>query len=81
MPETVVDSERVLVAVKAHIASKPSHGQRDLLAAIARIEVESVRQEEEERVARLAASAEPHGQTPRERQTTNERDRELAVMP
>lgn len=36
----LVDCERVLLLLKQHIASKNSHGQRDLLAEIARLEVE-----------------------------------------
>jgi len=34
----LVDAERVVVEMKALIASKPSHGSRDLLAAIATLE-------------------------------------------
>lgn len=36
----LVDSERVLVELKAEIAAKPSHGSRDLLATIGRLEAE-----------------------------------------
>lgn len=61
MPETVVDYERAWVALKKYVASKPSHGRRDMNDAMASIEVESVVMEEEERVARLASSAEGNG--------------------
>ena len=37
-----VDYEQVLIRLKAHIASKPNHGQRDLLAAIASLEGEAL---------------------------------------
>jgi len=36
----LVDHERVLLLLKQEIAAKPSHGQRDLLAAIARFEAQ-----------------------------------------
>lgn len=35
----LVDHERVLLELKQHIGSKSHHGQRDLLAEIARLEV------------------------------------------
>jgi hypothetical protein len=34
----LVDNERVLLELKRHVASKSHHGQRDLLAEIARLE-------------------------------------------
>lgn len=37
----LVDAERVLLDLKRHIASKSHHGQRDLLAEIARLEVQN----------------------------------------
>lgn len=49
----LVDHERVLVELKAVIAAKPSHGQRDLLAEIGRLEAEHrTTAEEFERFAR-----------------------------
>lgn len=36
----LTDHERVLLKLKAHVASKKSHGQRDLLATIAALEAE-----------------------------------------
>jgi peptide methionine sulfoxide reductase MsrB len=36
----VVDHERAWLAFKKVITAKPSHGQRDLLAEMARIEIE-----------------------------------------
>lgn len=36
----LVDHERVLVELKAVIAAKPSHGSKDLLATIGRLEAE-----------------------------------------
>jgi hypothetical protein len=36
----LIDHERVLLLLKQEISAKPSHGQRDLLAAIARLEGE-----------------------------------------
>lgn len=36
----LIDYEKVLVLLKREISAKPSHGQRDLLASIARIEGE-----------------------------------------
>jgi hypothetical protein len=79
--ETVIDYERVLVALKAYLMSKPSHGQRDLLAAISRMEVESVRQEESERVARLADSAGTNGRDRKATAAASDRARELGAMP
>jgi hypothetical protein len=76
----VVDYERVVTAIKEYVSRKPSHGQRDLLTAIARIEVESVKEEEREPVARLARAAEGNGQVIEDRQTSTERDREPAAM-
>lgn len=35
----LVDAERVLLELKGYVASKSHHGQRDLLAEIARLEV------------------------------------------
>lgn len=35
-----VDYERVMVRLKAHIASKPSHGQRELFETIINLEVD-----------------------------------------
>lgn len=37
-----VDYERAWLALKAHIASKPSHGKRDLWETMAEIEVDSM---------------------------------------
>lgn len=36
----VVDHERAWLALKKVVTSKPSHGQRDLLSEMARIEIE-----------------------------------------
>lgn len=36
----VVDYERVIVALKAHIVSKNSHGKRDLLQKLVELEVQ-----------------------------------------
>lgn len=41
----LVDYERAWLALKIEIAKKPSHGKRDLLAAMGEIEVQSVLQD------------------------------------
>jgi hypothetical protein len=41
----LVDFERVIALLKREVASKPSHGQRDLLATIARLEGECMIEE------------------------------------
>jgi hypothetical protein len=41
----LIDHERVLLDLKRSIAAKSHHGQRDLLAEIARLEVENVVEE------------------------------------
>jgi hypothetical protein len=38
---TAVDHERVLLGLKEHILSKRSHGQRELLDVITRLEIDS----------------------------------------
>jgi hypothetical protein len=45
----IIDYEKAWVEMKAHLLSKNSHGQRDLLARMARIEIDC-RVPEEERV-------------------------------
>ena len=37
----VIDYERVVLGLKAHITSKRSHGQDELLRVLAKLEVES----------------------------------------
>jgi hypothetical protein len=50
----LTDHERVLLKLKAHIASKGSHGQRELLGLIGKLEVEcSVEEGLPERALRL----------------------------
>jgi hypothetical protein len=36
----IIDYERAWVEMKAHVLEKKSHGQRDLLARMARIEID-----------------------------------------
>lgn len=65
----VVDAERVLLRLKAHIASKRSHGSDELLVKIAELEVESEIPESEEAYdarppRRVGASDQPARELP-----------------
>lgn len=61
----VVDAERVLLHFKAHIASKRSHGQDELLRVLAQLEVESeIPEADEVYDARPVRSATPASDLP-----------------
>lgn len=55
----LVDYERAWLALKEAIVAKPAHGQRDLLTAMARIEVESRVREGEEGIDPLPLHRRP----------------------
>lgn len=63
----VVNYERAWLQLKAHIDGKPSHGTRDLLAQMGRIEVACEIPEAEEGFdARPLPRSKPAGDDPRE---------------